>query len=258
VQAKYYNQHVRAVCQDLSGCSALLRDFVGPAVIVSMLSPAPAPCAYYVRLPSGVVTVRNQSFLRPLPRSVAVSPTSSPAVVTGTVPGRFPVVSPAYVTASNGRNARLPLDVSPTPSSPPTAFHRQLTSVRPSLRPSLTQSVTGSTASPRPSLTTGSRSSYDPVSPDRQSGAWASAHSEPCLSLTPERPASPVTVPRSPLGVTRAGRMVFPSLRVTESQATGQWNPRSIVSRPQPLDPPPHLPSTTAALPPPLGLPPPP
>ncbi len=42
-QAKYYNVHTRAYVGDLSGRIALLRDFVGPVVQVSVLSPSPAP-----------------------------------------------------------------------------------------------------------------------------------------------------------------------------------------------------------------------
>jgi transposase InsO family protein len=209
-QAKYYDQHVRSFQQDLSGCKAILRDFVGPVVSVSVLSPAPAPRAYYVRLPSGVVTIRNQAFLRPLPRSPApqhAEPTtrSHPAAPP---PLRTTVHSES---GSPGRNASLLWDtLSP---ERPTAFHRQPTSVRTSQTGLPPISAPDSTASPPRSPTTAFRSSSVHGSHGPPSGAWASASSDQFHSPSPPLPTSPVTARPSPLGATRTGRLVFPPLR---------------------------------------------
>ncbi len=249
-QAKSYNLHARTFDRDLSGCQAMLRDFVGPAVVVTVLSPAPAPRAYFVHLPSGTVTIRNQKFLRPMPRFV---PGPVPPALTSSDPGpRQAAPGPAFVTGSAGRNMLSPYNLlDPAPSTAPTpvtCFHRLPTSVHPSPTRLPSTSAPGSTASPHPSPATASRLSSVLGSAAGSSDTWGSAHSGPSLSASPPRPVSPVAVPRSPLGHTRTGRMVFPSLREQESASTGQWNPWSVITQPPPaaprmLPPPPGLPA---------------
>ncbi len=62
------------------GTVALLKDFFGHAVHVTVLGPGVAPRAYQVRLPSGRITERNRAFLFPLPRasSTTMTMTSTP------------------------------------------------------------------------------------------------------------------------------------------------------------------------------------
>jgi transposase InsO family protein len=263
-QAKYYDRLTRCFSRDLSGLRALLRDFVSPVVEVDVLSPAPAPRAYYVRLPSGTVTIRNQCFLRPLPRLHVPSPAPS-------VQHNRPCPPPMTVqdtglphdcgsrTASSGLNVLSPFAprrsarVFP-PAQPhlPSSVHRLMM---------LPPSSCGNDSPVRllPSPVTASGSSSAPGShastPSWTSAPESSSPSSAAMPPAPHEPASPVTARPNPLGVTRRGRPVFPSLRAQEGRQSGQWNPLSIL-RPVPL--PSHLPpAAQPPLPPPPGLPPP-
>ncbi len=254
-QAKYYNRCTRMFDVDLSGSLALLKDFVGPVVTVHVLSPAPAPRAYYIRLPSGVVTIRNQRFLRPLPRLHGPPP---PPRATPPVPAPAPGL-PLPRTPVRSENAWFGLNaLSPPSMTPSRVFPPSRTYDRSSTTPLRSSSTTGSPAWRPPSAVTGSTSSSVPGSPgDAHSASPATPYASLSPATPPEsragpvEPASPVTVQQRPLGCTRAGRNVFPSLRARESQATGCWNPRSIVSRTMPTPPPPPqlppLPSTSDA-----------
>jgi transposase InsO family protein len=249
-QAKYYDRCTRPFSADLTGCQALLRDFVSPVVVVSVLSPAPAPRAYYVRLPSGTVTIRNQCFLRPLPRLQPASETSTlPSRPPGT--DRRPHAPPPSALSGNGSSG-LNEWFSPGMTSPagrvfPPCPRQLPTSAPHSMTTPPASSVTGSPASLRPSPATGSRLSSGPGSPDGSSTSWASAPSSgspsPLASAPPPpAPASPVAARPNLLGYTRTGRGIFPSLRAREAQETRQWNPLRIVSRSQPPAPPPPPP----------------
>ncbi len=236
-QAKYYDQRTRVFQGDLSGCVAILRDLVGPVVQVSVLSPAPAPRAYYVRLPSGVVTIRNQAFLRPLPRSLPSPATTAPVPSPG---GTSPKGQPSLTdvrpseTVSSGRPDQRTgsslWDPFLAPPGPVTAYHRLPSSVHQSPRPRLTTSAAVSPVLPPKSPATASRSSSGPANSARSSDTWASAPSVQSLSPpTPVGSAVPANDHRVPLGATRTGRTIYPSLRAAESAATGQWNPWSVV-----------------------------
>jgi hypothetical protein len=284
-QAKYYDRHTRAFENDLSGCRALLRDGVGPPSVVDVFYPAPAPRAYYVRLPSGQVTIRNRCFLRPLPRLSTATPTvclplPSAAVSPGLLPSRprgspRPLVRPSG-TVSSGVGPLSPASTLPSPARifPPSVPRRPFSAHPLMMQQQLPSAVASPAAaspgaadvpaSPRPSPATASASSSAPGSPAESSGTWASASSArttPSRSPPPppsRRPAAdPDTAPPGPLGFTRAGRVLFPSLKAQEARDSGQWNP-SVIACPRPAPPARRRPGQTArAQPPPSSSPPP-
>ncbi len=184
-QAKYYDRATRVFVGDMSGRQAVLKDFVGPVVIVSVLSPAPVPRAYYVRLPSGVVTIHNQRFLRPFPRCPETSrlpsfqpSRSSPASVDvrrlSPVPQPAPFDTSRSVTDLSGPLSWLATPPSSTRVFVPSTRHRP-SSVRRLMTPLPSTSAAGSPASHPPSPVTESASSSVHGSPAASSTSWTSA-----------------------------------------------------------------------------------
>jgi hypothetical protein len=86
------------------GTTALLRDFFGQPAHITIVDYGQAPRSYKVRLPSGVVTERNCSFLFPVPRGPTVALSD---LVTSTEGGQtsFPTLLGAGRGQFNTRNS---------------------------------------------------------------------------------------------------------------------------------------------------------
>jgi hypothetical protein len=101
----------------LPGSKALLRNFFGKDVLVTILGYGEAPRAYRVQLPSGTVTERNRAFLFPIPRYQPPPTLTSP--LTATTPNVShvrPRSSPLLPSPSHPLTRSSPL--LPSPSHP--------------------------------------------------------------------------------------------------------------------------------------------
>ncbi len=169
----------------LPGSTAILRDFFGTSVPVTVLGFGDAPRSYRIRLPTGRDTVRNRAFLFPVPRhhcpSAATSrrttttPSNSPLRPRPSPPWPAPIPTPTTRsclprvgsteerlagTAFTSRSTSVTHTATPTSSyTPPTAVLVPSVSSSPNTLPGVTSTlVTPAPAHHRPPVTTPSPS----------------------------------------------------------------------------------------------------
>ncbi len=140
------------------GTVALLCDFFGSAARVLIVGYGEAPRSYKIRLPSGVVTERNMSFLLPLPRTTISAP-STP---------RLPTTKTRALSSLAAGSSALPVA---TPSS------SLLSTASPAVRPPSSGAHPTVVLAPSPSRSVSSRS-IAPVSSQVD-------HGHPCGSSMP-------------------------------------------------------------------------
>ncbi len=209
----------------LPGSTALLRDFFGVPARVVVVGYGDAPRSYKIRLPSGVVTERNSSFLFPLPRTSRTTtsvPSTPPSPLTKKIQE---TLSPA--AGSSARTAGTPLSSHRTCVSQP--VHRPSSAVPPTavLAPSPSQ-----TASYRHTAPVSWQ--VDPGLPsDKSLSTGRSDRTPTTASSVNSAPGSNVTN-RAGTAAGAAKRLVRPTARMLASAQQGFQPAQLFVRRHRP------------------------